>query len=489
MKEIICLLCFIIFNYKLNSVGFNLSNKSASFKISSGSNFVLNSSINAVSGKIVQESGAAISGNNINFTSGSFYDGDSKIKISGTMNFGELKSIILDGGKNFEGKRGDILQSISISGSDNVLEGVLFTVQDINLADSNSGVLISLRNRLDANINLNNGTLNIDEDLFFLDGKRIVGPGKVNISGHKLSFGSKDLVWQEPILFEEASDVDLNANVTLENTWSFRGLSVCRGNANILNLSCDDCFVVRPNSNLLIHDLILYGLSDNKIRCLTDTSTITLRNVKLIQSGNFTFTRGTLVFADYVEFVGNGKTITYQSAMPCIIKQNAVVYFDTGFTFSYAPITNNRKLIQFEDDTATIYLNGANLYSSYVGMDLIGGNLIVNKNSNIFIKEYDYSTGISGQIQVGTGGTGKDFKIHILSGSQLNVDTGYFVYNNVSASSFNAINNSSFFKFGNSARLNLEQPLNMSLGRMFIGNSLTNVITNTYNLSGMIFSY
>ena len=483
-------LLFILFSFSLIfSKSFNLRDSSSAFKISSGSNLILDKAINSITGAIIKDSGAQINGEDLEFEDGSFKDSGAKINITGKLNLGQTKKIILDGGKNFQGKRGEVLQSISVSGVDNIIEGVLFITSDIELYDSNSKVSFNIRNRLDSDIKLNSGSMTLDEDLAFLDNKRIFGPGKVILNGHKLSFGATDLVWNEPLFFEKASDVEINSNVYLEDNWSFSGDSVLCGNSNILCLSCLDSITVRPRTNLLIKDVVLYGISDNKIRCLTDDSTIFLQNVKWIQDGDFTFTRGSLIFLDDVEFIGDGKKFIYQSQMTSTIKQNTIVHLSSGFTFSYDPVVDRKDLLKFEDDTSVIYLDGGNLYASYKGLNLEKGRIIVDKNSIIMGEErswfhstptdtfdfdgitytnYDYSYGVSGEINIGNNVSDNDFKINILNGSCLTLFDGRFNYKNINLKSFNFINNSSILKVGDATTLNLEQILDITPGKVFL---------------------
>lgn len=470
-------------NLSLNSVGLNLLNKNSSIKISSGSSLTLDSSLSSVNGKIIKDSDADISGADVNFSGGSYYDGASKITVDGTLNFGQTKKIILDGSKSFEGKRGEVLQSILISGLNNLLQGILFTTGDIDLQDSLSGVSLAIRNRLDSNINLNSGLLKLEEDLFFLDNKRIKGPGKVLLRGHKLSFGATDLTWREPLFFDSASDIELNANTYLEDTWSFSGDSVLCGNSNILCSLCSDGIVLRPNSHLLIRDAVIYGLSGNKIRCLTDDSTITLQNVKCIFDEDFTFSRGALIFLDNVELLGNGKKFIYQTSMTSTIKDNSILALGNNFTFSYDSISGYSNLLKFEADDSYLFLNGGTLYASYNALNLLNGALAVDRTSNIIIEErewihstitgtedfdgmtyttYDYTYGFSGGVSFGDNVSENDFKINLLSGAKLNINSGTLYYKNENVDSFNASSESSFLKINSGSHLNLEQTLDVS---------------------------
>ncbi|KKP23022.1 MAG: hypothetical protein SZ59_C0004G0097 [candidate division TM6 bacterium GW2011_GWF2_28_16] len=491
MKKIICLLCFISFAYKLNPVGFNLSNKTVTLKVSSGANLKLNSPITNVNGTIIKESGANIDGSSITFNDGSFNDSTGKVKVLGTLDFGDIKKIILDGNKNFEGKRGDVLQAINISGQDNIVQGVLSVLDDIELQDINSSVLFNIRTRLDSNINLNSGSMILGDDLAFLDTKRIFGPGSVDLAGHRLSLGAKDLTWDEPILFKDASDIKLNSNLYLNSTWTFSGSSILCGGDKIIFLNTDNCIRVLANSHLLIRDAVLYGLSGSNISCIDDSSVISLQNVKIILDNNFNFTSGALIFWDTVEFIGKNKTFNYQTNMTSTIKDNAIIVLGNTVTFSYAPSSGKNNLLEFEADDSTINLNGGTIYTAYTGLDLLKGRIVVDKNSNLIIESknwlyesvtstynnlddaityttYDYTYGISGYLNLGNDVQEYDFKVDILNGANLKIYSGILSCNNTLDSCICTNDSMSCLSFMAGSHFDVCHDLNIGSGQIVL---------------------
>ena len=458
-------LLFIIFSFTLIiPKSLNLRDSSSVFKISSCSNLILDKTMNSITGKVIKDSGAQISGENMEFEDGSFQDSGSKINITGKLNFGQTQKILLDGGKTFLGKRGEVFQDIFISGTDNLIEGVLFLTSDIEFQDRDSKASFDLRNRLDVDIKLNNGSIILYEDLCFLDSKRVFGPGKVTLNGYQLSFGSKDLTWNEKILFENASNIDINSSIYLEDCWSFSGDSILCGNSNVLCIDCSDGIVVRPKTNLLIRDTILYGLSDTKIRCMTDDATITLKNVKWIQDSDFTFTRGSLIFLDNVEFIGNGKKFIYQSKMTSTISLGSTLKLDRGFTFSYAPISQAKDLIFFESRDSKIFLNSSTLYADKCGLELINGSFLLDGVVSLESKGTTTNDGIV----IGNQNENNDFLCLFFNGCILKLKNGSFSYKNKNINSFDMRDQYSRLSIASGATLNLYEDINLNNG-MLIG--------------------
>ncbi|MBD3273636.1 hypothetical protein GF385_04790 [Candidatus Dependentiae bacterium] len=463
-------LFLLIFNFSfLLSGNFKLKNSNSIFKVSSGSNFILDKSMNSIKGKVIKDSDAQISGLDIDFEEGTFQDDTTKVKMTGKLDFGDLKKIILNGGKTFQGKRGQVLQTINITGTDNIVEGVLFTVNDIELQDENTKVSFDIRNRLDANIKLNNGSLSLEEDLYFLDDKRLIGPGKIYLNGHKLSLGAKRLAWQEPIYFYSASDIELNSNTDLENVWSFSGYSILNGNNNLLCLCCDRAIEIKEESTLLLKDITLCGLSEDRIRCTSNNSKIIIQNAKIVLDGNFTFSIGALEFLNYVEFIGNDHKFIYESETTSTIRNNSFVCFSNNLTFSYAPKNDSRDLLVFEDFSSKMCLDSANFFVGKTGISLLNGELFVNGFSTLASQDtfFSYlSTGTPNGFNFGNSNYINDFALNILQNSILNLSRGSINYKNILDASLKMATYGSILGVASGAHFNYYQNLDLKKGKL-----------------------
>lgn len=227
------------------------------------------------------------------------------------------------------------------------------------------------------------------------------------------------------------SDVNLvlNNNMSFSNVCiTFTGDSVINGQGHCLTLNSTSTVIVGSNSSLLIKDITVVGLHNNFIQCTDATSTITFKSVNLDLDGNYSFTVGHFdVFAD-LRIVGDGFAFIYQSPSVSTVQSDGRIILDHGLTFSYAPPTANRDLLQLVDSTAQLYLNGATLLSTTTGLRLTRGQLIIDRQSSII----SGATVLSQAVSFGDGvNLTNNLDIQVLPGAQLVVKSGIVAYNNV----------------------------------------------------------
>ncbi len=463
---------FLFFYFLINTpsyAGVSARNTTSVIIVKSGSNFVVENAISGYKGTIKKDSGANISGNTITFDDGVLDEAGNKVKFSGTYNPGISNKIVLSGGKKFKGEGGLINQSIEVSGTGNRLEGNFLLNNDIELQDANSELYCDVRSRINGDIKLNGGILNLDGDLFLADSKRIVGPGRVAVNGHKLTFGSVPLTWFEPLFFDSASDVELSANVHLESVWSFSGTNILNLNSNILYMdSRVGGIIVQRGSSLLLKTGILRKVANEKLFCMDNISTITFQDVRLILDSDYTFSLGHFDVLNELKITGTHKFV-YQSTRQSSISVYSELILDRKITFSYDPIGgNNKELISFEDETSILYLDNATLHTTTTGLKLTKGTMIVDGVCNLSSEIYNNK---GEGITFGDDRGVSDFHCEILGGSVLNVSNGDFIYRNVEDSSWNMSNQNSILDINAGAYLKLYYPLSVGRGRAFLSES------------------
>ncbi len=425
----------LFFSFLINTpsyAGVSARNTTSVITVKSGSNFVIENAISGYKGTIVKEEGATLSGSDITLDEGKIQDEGNKFNITGVFTPGSGNKIALTGGKIFRGKGGTVLQAIEITGTGNKIEGDCFLNNDISFLNSNASLNFNLLSSVGANIQLNGGTLTIDENLCFIDAKRIVGPGKIVLNGNKLSFGACELVWSEPLYFDSAADIELNSNICLEEVWTFSGSSILNGNSNVCcpktDGGCVGRIVIERGSSLLIKNLELRNVTDETFYCMDNAATITFQNVKLILGANYTFSQSRFEVLNKLKISG-GYQFAYRSNKQSNILVFSSLNLDKNVTFSYDPITAQKDRLSFGDQTSIFSLNNASLHTTSTGLQLIKGTLEVVGNSYLSssaLRELDGIILGDGQV------SGNDFTINVREGSQLELLSGFVVYNNVS---------------------------------------------------------
>ena len=217
------------------SSGINFKDQTSTLEFTNNSHFILDKKISNCQGKISKQNDATIDGEEIEFDDGYYQESDKVLKIKGTLETGASNKIKLTGSQTLHGSIRTTFQDIEISGTSNRLEGKLKTNNDIVLLDENTSVTCSLARQFPQNFILNGGILFLEENLGFIDTKKIVGTGTVICNCYKLVFGTSELDWDTPICFDHGNDIELNSQLNLSQTWTFSGAaSPIMGNGNIL---------------------------------------------------------------------------------------------------------------------------------------------------------------------------------------------------------------------------------------------------------------
>jgi len=209
----------------------------------------------------------------------------------------------------------------------------------------------------------------------------------------------------------------------------FKGESLISGRGNTLDLSGTSTIVIDSNASLCLKDISLEGLISSNIYCTDNTSTLSVDNCKWIMGSNYVFDVGHLEILNDFYIIGGGYNFVYQTDQQSIVKSNSRIILDENVIFSYAPSVANRDLINLCDDTSDFVLRGATLFSTTTGLRLTKGNLIVERKSFINSDGTNYAESVS----FGDGSSvDNDLNIETVGAANLEVLSGYVVYDNIS---------------------------------------------------------
>ena len=493
LKFLFYILSIILISTPSVFAGINMKSKSSAINLQSGTTFTITTTISNFSGKLIKSKTASINGSNLQLNDAILEEDKSISIISGTY-IPSSNVIWLDGNESFWGAKGELLYTLKINGHGNYVGGNLNTNNDLELLDENSTFTTHLINRIEFNIKLNNGTIILEENLNLYDNKKIIGPGTIDLNGHKLIFGARELILDEPIYFQSAADIEFNSLVHLTTTYTFNDIGIISGNANILCLHDGGNIVVNSNSTLIFKDIIIQNISENNIRCVDDSANIILQNVLWIQSDDFTFDKGSIKFQDKVEMIGENKKFVYSTICTSTITKYSDLLLSNNFTFSYDPNNTNQTLLEFEDSTSSLKLKNATLHTTSTGLKLTKGSLVIKNNSYLsteeiyFVEEimtgtyesegitfttYDYQNIRIGGITFGNDSTSEDFICETLAGATLHVIGGPLKYRNINSESWNMTNNTSILNIHQGAQLKLYQTLNSGNGQVFFQEGAT----------------
>jgi hypothetical protein len=223
-----------------------------------------------------------------------------------------------------------------------------------------------------------------------------------------------------------AEDTSFDFIAVVADPMVFSGNTVMRGNFANMTLFPFTTITVNPHSTLTLENMTV-AVQENIVSCADTTSNLWLSNCKLMLEGDYSFTSGNLLTFDNVEIEGTGNFF-YQSPDPLSIVGKLTL---TGITLQYNPPTDNRNLIELNNnffEQSSLCLNGCTLSSTTTGMQLTDGQLIVTGKNYLS----NSATSLSEGFCFGDGNSNDDLTIIINPGSSLNATAGTIVdYENV----------------------------------------------------------
>ncbi len=184
----------------------NMRGNSSFIRVGPGANFVVDQAIPAFNGKLIKDSGATVSGQDITFADGILQHLNSKLLLNGIFDVTGA-ALELNGNKTIHAQNGLFVQSVSVSSTGNRIEGQPLFASDVTLLNSSAQLTVALQRAVNKNIVLNGGTLDIDDNLYFLDAKTITGNGTVDLNGDRLSLGGKEFSWSSNNSWNKASGI------------------------------------------------------------------------------------------------------------------------------------------------------------------------------------------------------------------------------------------------------------------------------------------
>lgn len=178
------------------------------------------------------------------------------------------------------------------------------------------------------------------------------------------------------LLFGDMTMISLARNERLNYRWRFSGKTILRGTGQVLELGpLGEIVLEGENSELLLDGITIKGISGNKIRCESPTSTIKMRQVRWLQNGNYTFATGAISLIDDVT-LNTPYRFIYTSVQPFAVMANATLSVSQGAGFIFSPTDGNTTNFTFEDQTAVLSLDQA-VFGAPRGVTLANGRFVV----------------------------------------------------------------------------------------------------------------
>jgi hypothetical protein len=448
---------------------FNFRSKSSTFQLDEDTNIKLESTINDCKGQIVKKKRSAIAGQDVIFKNGTLDDDGNRTRLTGRLKPDAVKQITLSGSESFKGKGASVIQSLHISGNNNRLEGNLLLNNDIQLFDSNTGVTSAVLRSLSKNINLNEGTITLEEDLKFVEDKKLIGNGTIIGNNRSIVLGSKNSSWDSSIYFDNVNGLELNALLSLSQTLTFSGDNCSiNGNGHFLTLAPHGKILVERGSTLHLKNIILHQTANGDLGCFDNSGSIIFQDVTFIQDGEYNFNKGSFKVSGYLDLTGS-HTFTFSPVLTCSIMEESAIYLSHGLTFSYDPPSGNKHLLCFANKSSKLNIKDSTLHITKYGMQFMNGTLVAKSMASIVTEQRFNDDGLIADeegLSLGNGTSTNDCYIYVTPGSFLQLKKGTIIYNNVETQKLQMGNILSSITMCPNTDLILYQPLDLSTGRL-----------------------
>ena len=293
----------------------NFRGNSAYIRVQNGANFTISNPILGYNGTLMKDSGGTITGQTVSFVDGILADNQNNLILYAVLN-PSSNIITLSGNQSFNGQYGVAVESLNVSGSNNLLQGAAAYNNPITLQDVNTTLTVMCQHAINQNIVLNNGTINLNDNLSFSDGKQFTGTGTIYANGYGLTFGGFDLSWSSTINWY-SGDIRLNSQQTLSGSavWAFNGTNRINGNGNIIDLSAGGILQVPAYTTLYLDSVTIKGLGASGGQLsLAATSSLILSNVSIELVGNITTSAGTVIVKSPSTVIVKNNTWTFNNS-------------------------------------------------------------------------------------------------------------------------------------------------------------------------------
>jgi hypothetical protein len=212
--------------------------------------------------------------------------------------------------------------------------------------------------------------------------------------------------------FGDNVTIQMQDDLDLTHAWTFKGASRIDGGGRTLTFGALGGLTLQ-NTQMYLKDLVLDDVqSTTNLLPLDNQSTFSLSNVDLRLSSTFTHERGYLDFLDRVSIAGNGKSIVLNAAQPVTIHDNSDLILDRGLTLTYQSESAQTNKFVFNSSSSRCHLNNATLNSTFTGLALATGQLLVNGRSRLVSNGRNNAEGMV---------LHDSLDLHILPGSRLSL--------------------------------------------------------------------
>ncbi|MFH0898907.1 MAG: hypothetical protein V1855_04980, partial [bacterium] len=283
-------------------------------------------------------------------------------------------------------------------------------------------------------VSLHGGRICLDTDLIFQNVTNLNTSGYFYGNQHVLDFCES--VTGFPGVFNttfEDTKVFLNSDLYLDGIVIVKGNCTINGRKNRILFKPGGHIVINPGATLRLKNVELDGVLEDSLWCVNDSAALYLDNMRWAQDANYTFSRGSITFANTVEFVGP-HTFCYESDSTSTIQSDSMWNLSDIVTLSIGRKNGfyDREPLYFTDSTSIMKIENSTLQITSSGMKLTRGTLLGDGEVNFDVQ----CTHSNGALMLGDGTAQNDFMLKLYPEAAFKLVGGDIVYNVVSSNNF-----------------------------------------------------
>ncbi len=226
-----------------------------------------------------------------------------------------ITPVIIPNGGSVITSDGSLTEPLTFSTGTATLGGAGKISANITLADNATTIHASLTPKLEGSVFLNGGTFILEDDFGFSGANNFAGQGMVNLNSNKLTFGQVDAAMTTSLFIQSTAGlIELNSSFDMFSSVTFSGgICAINGRANVIDFSHGGMFTIRPNTTLVLNNVILQGLGNKRNNfCFMDqTSQLRLYNSFIGFDKSITTTNGGIYVAGTSILGLKGNTWTF----------------------------------------------------------------------------------------------------------------------------------------------------------------------------------
>jgi hypothetical protein len=330
-----------------------------------------------------------------------------------------------------------------VSGTGNKIHGTGSMEGQIIMAGPGSEVNIGLDGQILNDIQLNYAKVILDRDVNFARSSFFTGQGTVNLQNKNLKLGSASQTIDSQIYFDGSNgQISLNSDVDLDTIWTFSGYCTLDGKNHILDLTSSGTLYVERGSTLVLKNINVYGIQNENLSCVDDSSLVVLDNCVFTLVKDFHYKRGGCKIYNYVELHGE-HDLYLDTNCTMSIYNHSTFALNKGITAKLRTINtdSDRHPVWFEHRTSEFKLDTSNVELGPNGAIFTKGKMCLIGDVEIELN----STSTMNGLHVGDGTEDGDFYMVLHPASNFVVGEGDFVMDCYDSTNMRSL--SSFSKF------------------------------------------